>query len=169
MSSWTRISDNCMPPRIKCTANYQNSRLAMLEAKRNNYESAIILSSDGKVSESPGACLFLFRMGKPTTTTVTNNILESITRGILIYLMKENLSMEVEVRDVDRTELYIADEAFLCGSGAEITPIVSIDKHKLNGGEVGKFTRRLQELYFKIVRGEIDDHEEWRTPVFRRV
>lgn len=167
VSSWTRISDNSIPPRIKCAANYQNSRMVMLQAKKDGYDNAIILNANGKVSESPSSCLFIFRRGRPITTPVTSGILESITRDIIIQLLREYLNMETEVREIDRTELYIADEAFLCGSGAEIVPILSMDKYKLKRGEERPLTRRLQAIYFQIVRGEIKDHQEWRTPVYK--
>lgn len=169
VSSWTRISDNTISPRIKCTANYQNSRMAMVQAKKDGYDNTIILNANGKVSEGPGACLFIVRRGKPITVPVTSGILESITRETLIVLFKEYLNIEVEIREIDRTELYVAEEAFLCGSGAEITPILNIDKYKLNGAHVGPLTKKIQKLFFQIVRGEIPDHPEWRTPVYRRV
>jgi branched-chain amino acid aminotransferase len=168
VSSWTRISDNSIPPRIKCAANYQNSRLVMVQAKKDQYDNAIILNSNGKVAEGPGACLFLVRKGKPLTVPVTSGILESITRETIIRLLKEYFDLEAEIREIDRTELYVAEEAFICGSGYEITPILSIDKFKLNEGQVGPLTKKIQKLFLQIVRGEIPDHPEWRTPVYKR-
>jgi branched-chain amino acid aminotransferase len=168
VSSWSRINDNSLPPRIKCAANYQNSRLVMLQAKKDHYDNAIILNASGKVSESPGACLFIVRKGRPTTTPVTSGILESITRDTVMSILKEYFSLDTEVREMDRTELYVADEAFLCGSGAEIAPIVTVDKYVLNGGKIGPLTKKVQDIYFRIVRGQIKDHPEWRTAVYTK-
>ena len=136
VSAWIRISDNSISPRIKCGSNYQNSCLVMLQAKKDGYDNAIILTGNGKVSEAPGGCLVIVRKGKPVTAPLTSRILESITRDVMIHLSKEYLNLETEVREIDRTELYVADEAFLCGSGAEITPSVSIDKYQLGDSQV---------------------------------
>jgi branched-chain amino acid aminotransferase len=140
----------------------------MVQAKKDQYDNAIILNSNGKVAEGPGACLFLVRKGKPLTVPVTSGILESITRETIIRLLKEYFDLEAEIREIDRTELYVAEEAFICGSGYEITPILSIDKFKLNEGQVGPLTKKIQKLFLQIVRGEIPDHPEWRTPVYKR-
>jgi branched-chain amino acid aminotransferase len=168
VSSWTRISDQVMPPRIKCVANYQNSRLVMVQAKKDNYDHAIILNASGKVSESPAACLFLLRQGQPITPSVTSGILESITRETVMRLLKDHFDLNTIAREVDRTELYVADEAFLCGTAAEVTPVISVDKFDLNGGRVGAVTRELQTLFFRLARGETEEHPEWRTPVYGR-
>jgi len=169
VSSWTRISDGSMPPRIKCSANYQNSRLASLEAKTNGYEGALILSSRGKLSEAPGACCFVVRRGVPITPPVTADILESVTRATLLELFRKELGQSPEEREVDRTELYVAEEAFLCGSGWEITPVVSIDKLPLGDGtQPGPVTRAIQACYFAVVRGEKPEYRSWLTPVYGR-
>ena len=137
-----------MPARIKCSANYQNGRLAMLEAKTNGYEGALLLNSRGKLSEAPGACCFMVRGGTPVTTPVTADILESVTRGTLLELFRTELGQTPVERDIDRTELYVAEEIFLCGSGWEITPIVSLDRIPLGDGkEPGpQAKQRLTEL-----------------------
>jgi branched-chain amino acid aminotransferase len=165
VSSWTRISDCSSPPRIKCTANYQNSRLAFLQAKSDGYDNAILLNQRGKVSEGPAMCLFLVREGKVITPTVTSDILESITRSTIIQLFKEYCKIKVIERDVDRTELYLAEELFFCGTAVEVLPIISVDRHMIGKGKVGEMTRKIQKTYNDIVRGNIPDHPEWRTAV----
>ncbi len=165
ISSWTRISDNVMPPRAKAVANYQNSWLATTEAGLDGYGGAILLTERGKVSEGPGACLMLVREGKVITPSVTSGILESITRLTLIRLLSEVLGMEVVEREVDRTEIYVAQEAFFCGTGEEISPILSVDRLPVGDGEVGLLTKKVIDLYHDLVRGVDERYPEWRTPV----
>jgi branched-chain amino acid aminotransferase len=166
VSAWRRISDNSIPPRVKCAANYQNSRLALVQAKVDGYDAPILLTHSGKVSETYGSCLFIVRDGVPITTPVTSSILESVTRATLIQLFQEVHGIEVQVREVDMTELYIADEVFMCGSGAEVTPVLSIDRHQLGDGTPGPLTKQIQATYFQVVRGDTPLHPEWRTPVY---
>ena len=163
VSSWRRIDDNVMPPRIKCAANYQNARLALIDANMHGYDSTVILSQNGKVTEEARACLFMCRDGIPITPPITCGILESITRKTLLFLFSEELGIKPLEREIDRTELYIAEEAFFCGSGAEITPINSIDGYRLPGGPI---TSSIRKIYFDVTRGKTDKYEEWRTPVY---
>ncbi len=167
VSSWTRIADNSMPARVKCNANYNNGRLATLQAKRDGYQSAILLNSRGKVAEGPGMCFFMIRDGKPVTPSATNDILESITRRTLIEIFDEYLGLQTNERDVDRTEMYDAEEAFFCGTGWEITPIISVDQLAVGNGEVGPMAKKLQDVYFDLAKGKNKDHPEWRVPVFK--
>lgn len=164
VSSWTRLPDNAMPPRIKASANYHAGRLATLQAKADGYDSAILLTNRGKVSEAAAACLFLVRDGVLATPGRGSDILESITRETVITLARE-LGIPVEERDVDRTELYIADEVFLCGTGQELVPVTSVDRLPVADGTPGAITKRLQAAYESVVRGTTDLHPEWRTPV----
>jgi len=166
VSSWERINDNSVSPRIKVGANYINSRAAQIEAQNNNYDSAIFLNNQGKVSEGPGSCLFIIRDGVLITPPISASVLESITRDTIIKYAHKNLGIEVIERDVDRTELYIADEAFLCGSAIEITPIVNIDGFILSAGEKGQITEKLHEYYLKIVTGQISEYLHWLTPIY---
>ena len=169
VSSWTRISDGAMPPRIKCSANYQNGRLATLEAKANGYDGALLLNTRGKLAEAPGACCFILRGGVPITPPVTADILESVTRTTLIELFRAELGQPALEREVDRTELYLAEEVFLCGSGWEITPVVSIDRLPLGDGvQPGPVTQAIQTCYFAVVRGEKPAYRRWLTPVYGR-
>jgi len=165
VSSWSRITDNVMPPRVKASSNYLNSRLASEEARRNGYDGALILNPNGKVAEAQGACVMIVRDGKIVTPSVTSGILESITRATLIQLCREVLNIEVVEREMDRTELYIANEAFLCATGAEITPIASIDRFTFGDGNIGPITRQLINLYHDLLRGIDSHYNEWRTQV----
>lgn len=170
VSSWVRTSDNAIPIRLKCGANYQNGRLAKLQAKTDGYDDLILLNQRGKVAEGTGATFFMVRKGRIVTPGTSNDILESITRTTLMeYVCPTVLGMEVVERDIDRTELYTAEEAFLCGSGYEITPITSIDRFPLGAGEVGPLTKRIAKAYIDLVRGVDARHPEWRTPTYKAV
>lgn len=166
VSSWRRIDDTTMPPRLKCAANYHNGRLAQLQAKADGYHEAILLTPHGKVCESPGACIFVVRNGRVATPTVTGGILESVTRATMIDLFEKHLRMPVEQRDVDRTELYVAEEMFFCGSGYEVTPIVGIDGLSVGGGKVGPVSKKMWESYDALVRGQLVLDPAWLTPVW---
>jgi branched-chain amino acid aminotransferase len=170
VSSWTRTSDNAIPIRLKCGANYQNGRLALLQAKADGYDAPIFLNRHGKVAEGTGATFFMVRKGRLVTPPMSSDILESITRTTLIEdVCPEGLGLEVVERDIDRTELYVAEEAFFCGSGYEITPITSIDRFPLGSGEIGPLTKRIGTAYMNLVRGVDRRHPEWRTPTYKRV
>jgi len=148
ISSWQRISDRSMPPRVKTGANYVSGRYSQLEAQRSGYDVPILLNAEGLVAEGPGACLFMIRKGKLVTPTV-NSILESLTRDTLMQLGAVDGLVAVE-RPVERTELYVADEVFLCGSSAEIMPILSIDGVTIGNGRVGPTTLKLLEIYNNV-------------------
>lgn len=165
VSSWTRLSDNQMAPRVKASANYLNSRYASEEAKRNGYDHAILLTPQGKVAEGPGMCLMLVRDGKIITPSATSGILESITRETVMQLAREALDVSVIEREVDRTELYTADEAFFCGTGIEVVPIVTIDRMALGDGKPGPVSIKMQNCYHDVVRGMEPRYEGWRTVV----
>ena len=164
VSSWTRISDNVMPPRIKALPNYANSRLASAEAQRCGYDQPIFLNTAGKVSEGPGSCLFMVRDGVAVTPPITASILESITRASVIRLLQD-LDVPVQERELDRTELYIADEVFFCGTAMEIGPVVQVDGYQVGIGEPGPIVTRLERLFHDVVRGSDTRYPEWRTKV----
>jgi len=167
ISSWARTSDNAIPIRLKCGANYQNGRLAVLQAKADGYDAPIFLNQHGRVAEGTGATFFMIRKGQIVTPPVTSDILESITRSTLVEkLCPEGLGMRVVEREIARTELYVAEEAFFCGSGYEITPITSVDRFPLGDGHVGAITQKLSTAYMNIVRGTDKRYPEWRTPVY---
>lgn len=162
ISSWRRISEDVMPPRVKNLSNYRNGQLSRMEAVVDGYDTAVILNSAGKVAEAPGACIILVRDGRLITPDLTSSILESITRDALLALARDRLGIPVEERTVDRTELYLADEVFLCGTAAEITPIVTIDKYDIGAGEIGPMTRKLQTLFEDVLRGREPEYGHWR-------
>ena len=164
ITSWQRISDNNLSPRIKCGANYINSRMGQREALRNGYDTCIFLNSSGKVSEGPGSCFFMLKDGKLTTPCLTDSVLESITRDTIKKLAREN-DIEVMERSIDRTELYTCDEAFLCGSAMEITPIYSIDRQSISN-EPGQVTDKLHKYYLDIVKGNCKQHFEWLSEIY---
>lgn len=166
VSSWRRISDGSMPPRIKHSANYQNSRLAQAQARVDNYDTAILLNDAGHVSETPAACVFLVRDGELITPRITDGILESITRATIMELASTMLDMPVRERSIDRTELYLAAEAFEAGSAHEVTPITSVDGYLVGDGAPGPLTRRLMSLYNSAVRGQLPAYRHWLTPVY---
>ncbi len=165
VSTWTRISDTVMPPRIKNIANYRNGQLATHEVRLDGYDVAIMLNSQGKVAEAPGACVAFVRNGVLITPDVTSGILESITRDAILTLARDVLEMEVIERQVDRTELYLADEVFTCGTAAEITPVLSVDRYPVGSGEIGPVTSELDRLLLVIMRGTDGRYSQWRTPV----
>lgn len=164
-SSWTRISERAMPPRIKALANYRNSQLASYEAQMNGYDTALLLNSEGKVTEGPGSCVFFVHNGEMFTPDLTSGILPSITRDSILQIARQRLGMEVAERAVDRTEAYLADEAFFVGTAAEVTPIASIDGYTPKDGAPGPVTREIRALYRDLVRGADPGFPEWRTPV----
>ena len=164
VSSWTRIADNTMPARIKATANYHAGRIATLQSKADGYDAPILLTRDGKLSESAGACLFMVRDSVVITPARDSDILESVTRDTVLALAAE-LGLPTQERRADRTELYVADEVFLCGTGQELVPVATIDRLPVGDGKPGPITMRLQEAYESVVRGTTDAHANWRTPV----
>ena len=166
ISSWQRLDDNASPPRIKASANYLNSRLASIQAKESGYDGGIMLGPNGKVSEGPGGCIFLIRNGNLITPSITSGILESITRDSIIEIA-DTLKIKVQTRDVDRTELYIADEIFYCGTGQEIMPILSVDKMLAGEGTPGKITKTLQSEFTEIVRGNNQIFKSWISPTYK--
>ena len=165
VSSWTRLADNASPPRIKATANYHNARITQMQAKADGYDGALMLTAQGRVSETPIACFFMVRDGRLITPSLTSSVLESVTRDTVLTLYRELTGETAEQRDVDRSELYFADEAFICGTGQEILPVTSIDRLPVGDGMPGPLTKRLRERYFEVVRGLVPDHAEWRTAV----
>ena len=168
ISSWVRTSDNAIPIRLKSGPNYQNGRLATLQAKADGYDAAIFLNGHGHVAEGSGATFMMVRKGKIVTPPLSGDILESITRETLIEdIAPRVLGMPIVEREIDRTEVYVAEEAFFCGSGYEITPITSVDRFPLGEGKVGPITQRLGDAYLALVRGTDKRRPEWRTATYR--
>jgi branched-chain amino acid aminotransferase len=165
VSSWRRISEDVMPPRVKNLSNYRNGQLARMEALQDGYDTAFLLNHQGKVSEAPGACVAIVRDGRLITPDLQSSVLESITRDVLLVLAREELGMPVEERVVDRTELYLADEVFVCGTAAEITPVTSVDRYPVGNGEIGPVTKELERVFEQALRGTGNSFAKWRTPV----
>src|SRR5919109_603117 len=148
VSSWRRIDDNVAPARAKITGIYVNSALAKTEAMENGFDEAIMLTHDGHVCEGSAENIFLLRDGQVVTPPTTDNILEGLTRLAMIELRRNGLALPVLERSIDRSELYVADEIFLCGTGAQISPVIEVDHRPIGDGQVGTLTSRLQGLYF---------------------
>jgi len=165
VSSWKRVDDNMIPARAKVTGAYVNSAFAKTEALLNGFDEAIMLDMNGHVSEGSAENLFMLRNGVVYTPPVTENILEGITRLTIMTLLRDELGIPVVERPIDRTELYVCDELILCGTGAQIAPVGSVDHRPVGNGGVGELGRRLQNLYFEVVRGNIDKYLDWCTPV----
>ena len=165
-TSWRRISDENLSPRVKCGANYINSRVGQREALRNGYDTCIFLNEVGKVAEGPGSCFFMVKGDTLITPRLTDSVLESITRDTIIQLAQKELGLKFVERTIDRTEVYMADEAFLCGSAMEITPIFSVDRYQIGDGREGKVTHDLHMKYLEAVQGKLADRKEWLTAIY---
>ena len=165
-TSWRRISDENLSPRIKCGANYINSRVGQREALRNGFDTCIFLNEVGKVAEGPGSCFFMVRGGELITPRLTDSVLESITRDTIIRLAVEDLGMKFVERTIDRTEVYMADEAFLCGSAMEVTPIYSVDRYPIGTGEQGVWTKTIHMKYLDCVQGRLEKYQNWLTVIY---
>ncbi|MBI2773109.1 MAG: branched-chain amino acid transaminase [Chloroflexi bacterium] len=165
VSSWRRTDDNAIPARSKITGSYVNAALAKTEAQEAGFDEAIVLTQDGHVSEGSAENIFLVRDGVLLTPPGTDNILEGIVRSGILKIAEDE-RIPVSIRQIDRTELYIADEVFLCGTGAQISPVATIDHRTVGDGEVGPITKRLKAVYFESVRGDNERYASWVTPVY---
>ena len=165
VSSWRRVDDNSIPARGKVTGAYVNSALVKTEAERAGFDEAIVLNADGHVSEGSAANVFIIREGKAITPPVTDNILEGVVRRTVMQLFLDELNVEVEERSIDRTELFIADEAFFCGTGVQLTAITRVNHRNVGSGQMGPITAKLRDLFFAIVRGREPKYRHWCTPV----
>jgi branched-chain amino acid aminotransferase len=166
VTSWRRLSDNAIPARAKTTGSYVNSSLAATEARQNGFQEAIFLREDGMVSEGSAMNIFMVLDGKLITTPPAADILVGITRNTVMQIAREQLGLEVVERPISRTELYVCDELFFCGTGAQVAPVRSVDRRILGGGHPGPITKKLQRLYFEVVRGRVEEYRGWCTPVY---
>lgn len=165
ITSWRRISDETLSPRIKCGANYINSRVGQREALRNGYDTCLFLNEVGKVAEGPGSCFFMIKDNTVITPQLTDSVLGSITRDTVIQLAK-HMGYKVIERSIDRTELYTCDEAFLCGSAMEITPVLSIDRYTIGNGDTGNITKNIHLKYLDAVQGKDKEFKQWVTSIY---
>ncbi|NHH98143.1 Branched-chain amino acid aminotransferase [Candidatus Nitrosotalea sp. FS] len=165
ISSWRRIHDISTPPLAKMGGNYLNSILATQESKRNGYDEAILLDHLGNISEAPGENIFIIRNGKLLTPPPSSSALEGITKDSVVKIA-EDLGYQIVEREIPRTEIYFADEVFLTGTAAEISPVISIDGKKVGDGKVGKITENIRKVYSDITMGKNKKYSEWITPVY---
>lgn len=165
VSTWRRVDDNAAPARAKCTGIYVNSALAKTEAIESGFDEAIMLTQEGHVSEGSAENLFIVRGGRFITPPASENILEGITRATIMQLAVEEMGLDVEERSIDRSELYVADEIFLCGTGAQVSPVIEVDRRPIGDGEPGPLTTRLQTLYFDICKGRNAKYRDWLQAV----
>lgn len=166
VSSWRRIDDNAIPARAKIIGAYVNSAFAKSEAMQNGFDEAIMLTHEGHVSEGSAENIFLVINGELVTPAPTENILLGITRDTVIELARREFGRITRERQIDRTELYVADEIFMCGTGAQIAPIISVDHRPVGNGQIGPISSAIQQLYNDVVRGRSSDYRtQWCTPV----
>ncbi len=165
ISSWRRIEDNAIPARCKVNGSYVNLALAAAEARDNGFDEAILLNEDGSVSEAAGMNLFIVRGGTLITPLVTDNALEGITRST-IFEVARRAGIPCLERTIDRSELYVADELFICGTGAEVAVGGSVDNRPVGNGKIGPITSQIQKAYFSIVRGEDSGMDDWLIPIW---
>jgi branched-chain amino acid aminotransferase len=167
VSSWHRPEDNVIPPQVKAAGIYINNALAKTEAVSNGYDEAIMLAPDGHISEGSGENIFLVIDGKLVTPASQNNILIGITRNTVIELAEKELGITTIHRAIDRSEIYTADECFLTGTAAHVTPVSEVDHRQIGKGEIGPITAKLQEIYTKVIRGNHPKYMHWCTPVYK--
>jgi len=166
ISSWRRIDDNMAPVRAKATGLYVNAALAKSEALQAGFDEAIRLRHDGHVSEGSWDNIFVVRPGQLLTPPPSDNILEGIMPATIIHHSREELGLEVQQRPIDRTELYMSDEIFMCGTGAQVAPVIEVDRRRIGDGEPGPMSLRLKDLYLDLARGDSAKYAEWLTPVY---
>jgi branched-chain amino acid aminotransferase len=163
------VQDTGIPPRAKVTGIYVNSALAKTEAQANGFDEAIMLNENGHVSEGSGENIFMIRHGQLITPGPADNVLEGITAKSVMQMAADDLGIEVVQREIDRTELYIADEVFMTGTAAHLTPIVEIDRRTVGEGRPGPITSQLSELFYDAIRGRSEKYKSWCTPARARV
>jgi len=169
ISSWRRVDDNAIPARGKITGAYVNSALIKTDAVNAGFDEALVLNQDGHISEAGTANFFMMRRGIVYTPPVCSNILEGITRRTVIHLLREEMGLEVIERSIDRTEVYLADEAWFTGTGVQISAITAVDHRPVGTGEMGPIVTELRDLYFRVVSGRVEKYRDWLTPVYEGI
>lgn len=167
-SAWRRIDDNAIPARGKITGAYANSALLKSDAVLAGYDEALVLNEDGHVSEASGANIFMVRNGQVVTPPISSNVLEGITRRSLMQLMSEEMGLDVVERDIDRTEVYLADEMFLCGTAVQVAGITNVDHREIGDGQLGEVTQGLSDLFMEVVAGKVEKYQDWLSPVYEK-
>jgi branched-chain amino acid aminotransferase len=161
VSNWRRVPDNAIPARAKAGGAYMNTALAITDARKAGFDDAIFLTDAGTVSEGSAMNLFLVKNNQLLTPGKTEDILEGITRDTLMTLAQNELGLSTVERTIDRTEIYLADEAFFCGTGAQVAAITAIDNRPVGDGEIGPWTRKIQQLYFDAVKYKLPRYHDW--------
>jgi branched-chain amino acid aminotransferase len=165
VSSWRRIDDNAAPARCKITGVYINSALSKTEVMERGFDEAIVLTHDGHVSEGSAENIFIVRDGELITPSASENILEGITRKTIMELARDEFGLETTERQIDRSELYISDEVFFCGTGVQVCAVVEIDGRPVGGGKIGPVVEKIRNLYFDVAKGKVKKYKHWCTPV----
>jgi branched-chain amino acid aminotransferase len=163
-SSWRRNADEALPARGKIVGGYVNMAFQKSEAELNGYDEAVVLTAGGHVNESSAANIFVVRDGVALTPPVSDDLLEGVTRKALTELLG-NEGIPVQERSIDRSELYVADEIFVCGTGVQVSPVIEVDHRKVGSGEVGPIARLVRDRYFDAVRGRLPEYQHWLTPI----
>lgn len=166
VSSWNRLDDNTIPPRGKIAGAYVNTGLVKTDALKAGFDEALVLSKDGHVTEGSAMNIYLVENGKLVTSRTVDNILVGITRDTIAEIAQNEFGIETRERAINRTELYMADEAFFCGTGAQVSPVTSIDNRTVGNGQIGPVTKKIQDLYFDIVKGKVEKYKHWCRPVY---
>jgi branched-chain amino acid aminotransferase len=166
-SSWVRVDDNMIPARGKIAGAYVNSSFSKTEAHNAGYDEALVLNQNGHVAEASAANFFMIRRGIACTPPITDNILEGIIRRTIMQLLRDDLGIEVVERSIDRSEVYLAEEAFLCGTGVQLAAIADLDHRPIGAGKMGPITQQLRKLYFDVVRGRVAKYAGWCTPIYQ--
>lgn len=165
-SAWRRVDDNAIPARGKIIGAYANSALIKSDAILAGYDEALVLNQEGHVTEASAANIFVMRKGVAYTPPVQSDVLEGIVRRTLIELLRNDLGIEVIEREIDRTEIYIADEILLCGTGVQVAAITRVEHRPIGSGCMGTVTRQVRDLFYDAVSGRIEKYREWLTPVY---
>jgi branched-chain amino acid aminotransferase len=167
VSSWRRLDDNTLPARGKIAGAYVNSFLARTEAVQAGFDDALLLNADGHIAEGSVMNFFLLRDNVVCTPSITDNILEGITRRTILSLLREELNVVVEERSIDRSEIYLAEEAFFCGTSTQIVAVTRVDHRPIGTGRIGVLTSSLSKLYLSIVQGRVRKYLDWCTAVYK--
>ena len=163
-SSWRRNADEAIPARGKIVGGYVNMAFQKTEAELNGYDEALVLTADGHVNEASAANLFVIRDGVALTPPVNDDLLEGVTRKAIFEILA-NENIPVEIRSIDRSEMYVADEALLCGTGVQVAPVVEVDHRLVGSGSSGRSARLIRDRYFDAVRGQLPEYRHWLTPI----
>lgn len=165
-SAWRRVDDNAIPARGKITGAYANSALIKSDAVLSGYDEALVLNQEGHVTEASAANIFVVRRGVVYTPPPQSDVLEGIVRRSVIDLLRDDLGVQVVEREIDRTEVYVADEVFMCGTGIQIAAVTRVEHRPIGSGQMGEVTRAMRDLFFRVVSGRVPQYRKWLTPVY---